>query len=449
MKEDNNNQDNPSKPAEEEEQKVTFDDLGFNYDLLDGLDSMNFIYATPVQAKAVPHILNGKDVMAIAQTGTGKTAAFLLPVIDLIMSEKYEGKSSCLIVSPTRELAKQIDGQAEALGYFTGVSSVAVYGGGEGNSWDVQKKALTSGADIIAATPGRLLAHMNMGYVDFSGIKYFILDEADRMLDMGFNHDIIKISKTLSKKRQTLMFSATMPNNIRKLSKELLQDPEQINIAISKPAENVLQVAYNTYDNQKIALIVSLLKGKDSYKKIIVFSSAKKSVNTIVTALNRAGLKSMGVSSDLKQKAREDALKDFKSGKVRIVVATDVLSRGIDIKNINLVINYDVPPDPEDYIHRIGRTARANTTGVGITFITEKDQVRFSRIEKLLGEEIRKTPLPKELGSGPEYNPSKNRGGYSRKGGKKSSNNKGSGGYKGKKKYHGKNKGNSNYKKKS
>lgn len=424
----------PKDPSadEAEEKKVTFEELGFNYDLLDGLDSMNFIYATPVQALAVPHILDGKDVMAIAQTGTGKTAAFLLPIIDLIMSEKYNGKTSCLIVSPTRELAKQIDLQAEALGYFTGVSSVAVYGGGEGNNWDVQKKALTSGADIIAATPGRLLSHMNMGYVDFSHIKYFILDEADRMLDMGFNKDIIKIAKSMPDKKQTLMFSATMPENIRKLSKALLKNPEQINIAISKPADNVLQVAYNVYDSQKIPLITSLLKGKTSYKKTIIFSSSKKAVSVIARALTKAGMKSKGVSSDLDQKEREQALKDFTNGTIPIIVATDVLSRGIDIKDINLVINYDVPPDPEDYIHRIGRTARANTTGVGITFITEKDQVRFSRIEKLLGEPIRKTPLPAELGKGPEYNPKAQKRHFSgRKGGKKGGNRSG-----GKKKYY-------------
>jgi ATP-dependent RNA helicase RhlE len=422
MKEESTPKD-PSKD-EVEEKKVTFEELGFNYDLLDGLDSMGFIYATPVQALAVPHILNGKDVMAIAQTGTGKTAAFLLPVIDLIMSEKYNGKTSCLIVSPTRELAKQIDLQAEALGYFTGVSSVAVYGGGEGNNWDVQKKALTSGADIIAATPGRLLSHMNMGYVDFSHIKYFILDEADRMLDMGFSHDIVKIGESMPDKKQTLMFSATMPNNIRKLSKALLNEPEQINIAISKPADNVLQVAYNLYDNQKVALITELLKGKSAYKKTIIFSSSKKAVSVISRALNRAGLKSQGVSSDLDQKAREQALKDFSSGNIPIIVATDVLSRGIDIKDINLVINYDVPPDPEDYIHRIGRTARANTTGVGITFITEKDQVRFSKIEELLGEAIRKTPLPEGLGRSPKYDPAAQKrrfssSGYKGKGGSK------------------------------
>ncbi len=408
----------PNDPIEDKaEKKVTFEDLGFNYDLLDGLDSMGFINATPVQALAIPHILNGRDIMAIAQTGTGKTAAFLLPVLNMIMETEPNGKSSCLIVSPTRELAKQIDLQAEALGYFTGVGSVAVYGGGEGGNWDQQKKALTSGADIIAATPGRLIAHINMGYVDFSSIKYFILDEADRMLDMGFHKDIVTIGKQLPEDVQTLMFSATMPGNIRKLSKDLLKDPAQVNIAISKPAKNVLQVAYSVYDKDKINLISTLLKGRKSYKKIIIFSSAKKSVNSIVASLNKNGLKSKGISSDLDQKERETALKEFTNGTIPIIVATDVLSRGIDIKNINLVINYDVPPDPEDYIHRIGRTARANATGVGITFISEKDQLRFARIEKLLGEPIRKSHMPEGIQPGPEYAP--NKGGKKRGGGKK------------------------------
>ncbi len=395
-----------------EEKKVTFEDLGFNYDLLDALDSMGFIYATPVQAAAVPHILDGKDVMAIAQTGTGKTAAFLLPILNLLMDEEYEGKTSCVIVSPTRELAIQIDRQAEALGYFTGVSSVAVYGGGEGASFDQQKKALTTGADIIAATPGRLLSHISMGYVDFSKVKYFILDEADRMMDMGFHKDIMDISKQMPKIKQTLMFSATMPPNIRKLSAELLNEPEMINIAISKPSENILQAAYSVYDHQKDKLITELLKGKKSYNKIIVFSSTKKAVSSIVRALGKGGLVAKGISSELDQKEREKVLKEFTNGTTPIIVATDILSRGIDIKDINLVINYDVPPDPEDYIHRIGRTARANATGVGITFISESDQVRFSRIEKLLGEPVHKSPLPPQVGKGPEYNPIKNKDSY-------------------------------------
>ncbi len=399
-----------------EEKKVTFDDLGFNYDLLDALDSMGFVYATPVQEAAIPHILDGKDVMAIAQTGTGKTAAFLLPTLNLLMHDEPTKKCSCVIVSPTRELAIQIDRQTDALGYFTGISSLAVYGGGEGASFDQQKKALTRGADIIAATPGRLLSHLRMGYVDFSEVRYFILDEADRMLDMGFLKDIMEISKFFPKKRQTLMFSATMPPNIRKLSKDLLNEPEFINIAISKPSENILQSAYNVYDHQKSKLVTALLKGKKNYTKTIIFSSTKKAVNTIVRALRSNGLKAEGISSELDQKEREKVLKDFTNGKTPIIVATDILSRGIDIKDINLVINYDVPPDPEDYIHRIGRTARANATGVGITFITEDDQFRFGKIEKLLGEAVHKSPLPSGFSKGPEYNPKrKNSNSYKRK----------------------------------
>ncbi len=396
-----------------EEKKVTFEDLGFNYDLLDGLDSMGFIYATPVQIQAIPEILDGKDVMAIAQTGTGKTAAFLLPILNLLMDEPA-GKSACLIVSPTRELALQIDRQAEALGYFTGISSVAVYGGGEGSSWDVQKKALRSGADIIVATPGRLISHLNMGYANFESIKYFILDEADRMLDMGFNKDIVAIKKKLPKNIQTLMFSATMPHNIRKLSHQLLKDPSFINIAISKPSENILQAAYCTFKEQKIKLISHLLKGKESYNKIIIFTSTKKAVSSIVSELQKNKLNAKGISSDLDQKKREQVLIDFVNGTTPIIVATDILSRGIDIKDIQLVINYDVPPDPEDYIHRIGRTARANATGIAITFISEKDMERFSRIEKLLNHSIHKSPLPDFLGKGPEYKVPHRKKGYSK-----------------------------------
>ncbi len=409
MKELSNEESGP-----QEEEKISFEDLGFNYDLLDALDAMGFEYATPVQAAAIPSILDGNDVMAIAQTGTGKTAAFLLPVLNLMMEEETDAKTSCVIVSPTRELALQIDRQAEALGYFTGVSSIAVYGGGEGASFDQQKKALQKGADIITATPGRLLSHLRMGYVDFSGVNYFILDEADRMLDMGFNKDILEIGKHLPKERQTLMFSATMPPNIRKLAKDLLHKPEYINIAISKPSENILQTAYSVYNSQKTSLIAKLLKGKENYTKIIIFTSTKKAVSSIVTSLKRNGFKSKGISSDLDQKEREQVLRDFTNGTIPIIVATDILSRGIDIKDINLVINYDVPPDPEDYIHRIGRTARANATGIGITLISEDDQQRFHRIEKLLEEEVHKSPLPPELGEGPLYQPYKRRKPYSK-----------------------------------
>ncbi len=396
--------DSSSDNQPDEQEKITFEELGFNYDLLDALDAMGFIHATPVQAAAIPPILDGSDVMAIAQTGTGKTAAFLLPVLNLLMESPSTKKTSCVIVSPTRELAMQIDRQTDALGYFTGISSLAVYGGGEGSSFDQQKKALTKGADVIAATPGRLLSHLRMGYVDFSGVDYFILDEADRMLDMGFHKDILEISKSIPKGRQTLMFSATMPPNIRKLSKDLLNEPEFINIAISKPADNILQAAYSVYDAQKPKLVAHLLKGR-KVNKTIIFSSTKKAVSGIVRALKSSGLKAKGISSELDQKEREAVLRDFTNGKVPIIVATDILSRGIDIKDINLVINYDVPPDPEDYIHRIGRTARANATGIGITFISEKDQLRFHRIEKLLGNPIHKSPLPESLGKGPQYNP--------------------------------------------
>ncbi len=438
-----------SSSNKEEEQivkkTVTFEELEFNDPLLEALDVMGFKEATPVQAAAIPPIFQGKDIMAIAQTGTGKTAAFLLPVLDLIMyDEESEGKTTCLILTPTRELALQIDKQAEALGYYTGVGSVPIYGGGEGSGWDQQKKALTKGADIVVATPGRLISHLNMGYVKFGDIKYLILDEADRMMDMGFIGDIKKIDKHLPKEKQVLMFSATMPPNIRKLSKDLLRNPVNVNIAISKPAKNVMQIAYSVYEAQKNRLIVDLLKGKKNYKRIIVFSSTKKAVSGIVTALKTKGLQAEGISSDLEQKKREQVLRDFVNDKVQIIVATDVLSRGIDIKDISLVINYDVPPDPEDYIHRIGRTARAKASGIAITFISEKDQFRFGRIEKLLGEEIMKTPLPKELGEGPVYNPPKKKPKFGGRG-------KGKGGFKGKKGGKGKsgNRSNRSYKGKS
>ncbi len=384
---------------------MKFEDFDFHFDLLDALDSMGFQTATPVQEQAIPAILDDKDIIAVAQTGTGKTAAFLLPVLNKIMTTEYPGGSSCLIITPTRELALQIDRQAEALGYFTGVSSVAVYGGGEGSDWDTQKKALNSGADIIVATPGRLLSHIKMGYFKLDKIKYLVLDEADRMLDMGFYGDIISINSELPKEKQCLLFSATMPGKFRKLAKELANDPVEVSIAISKPAANVLQGAYIVYEKQKPKLIRQLLKERKDLNRVIVFSSTKKAVNDIVKALAKVDFTLGAISSDLDQKGRELVMREFANGKVQVLVATDVISRGIDIKDIQLVINYDVPPDPEDYIHRIGRTARANASGIGLTFVSEKDQFRFGKIEELLGSEIRKMPMPEGIGEGPEYRP--------------------------------------------
>ena len=317
---------------------MTFKELGLADSLLEGLDYMNFETATPIQESAIPHILNDKDLLACAQTGTGKTAAFILPILHKL-SQKESNKINTLVIAPTRELALQIDQQVQAFAYFVNATSYAVYGGGSGQDFSEQKRALSQGADIIVATPGKLISHLNMGYVDMSQLEHLILDEADRMLDMGFHDDIMKIVNKLPKKRQTLLFSATMPLKIKKLSQSLLINHEEISIAISKPAEGVLQGAYLTYDNQKAGLIKKLIDDKPNYKSIIIFTSTKKKVGEVVRAINRNGYEVMAVSSDLDQKDREEAIRLFKSKRVRVVVATDVLSRGIDIKDINLVIN--------------------------------------------------------------------------------------------------------------
>ena len=402
---------------------LTFTDFNFEPSLQDALEAMGFFEPTPIQQEAIPIISDGHDIIACAQTGTGKTAAFLLPVLNhLAKKNKQSNDINALIIAPTRELALQIDQQIEGIGYFLGVSSLPVYGGGDSNSWTQQKSALTKGADIIIATPGRFISHINLGYVDLSKVDYLILDEADRMLDMGFYDDIMLIVSKLPKERQTLLFSATMPSKIRVLAKTILQDPKQVSIAISKPAEGVLQGAYMVYDNQKIPLIESLLSGKQNYPSIIIFTSTKRMVREINGALRRKNFKSLEISSDLDQKEREKALSLFKSKQVQILVATDILARGIDIKEISLVINYDVPGDAEDYVHRIGRTARADSTGVALTFISDKDQHKFKTIEELIGQTVAKAPNPPEVGEGPEYNPKafkgRGRGGSYRGGGK-------------------------------
>ena len=373
---------------------------------MEALDAMGFKEPTPIQEQAIPKILDSKDLIACAQTGTGKTAAFLLPVLNkLAENPDRPNKINTLVIAPTRELALQIDQQVEGFAYFCGVSSLPVYGGGDSGSWDQQKKALTRGADIIIATPGRFISHMNLGYVNLDNIQHLILDEADRMLDMGFYDDIMSIVNKIPKKRQTLLFSATMPTKIRQLSKSLLRNPDQINIALSKPAEGVLQAAYLTYDNQKIALIEHLLSGKVNYPSIIIFSSTKRMVKEITNALKRKKFRASDISSDLEQDQREKTLQRFKGKELQILVATDILARGIDIKEISLVINYDVPQDAEDYVHRVGRTARADTTGVALTFISPKDQQRFHSIETLIEMEIKKLPLPEHLGEAPKYDP--------------------------------------------
>lgn len=381
---------------------MKFADLGFRPQLIEALDAMGFDTPTPIQQQAIPEILNNKDVIACAQTGTGKTAAFVLPILNAICKKGSSDKVSTIIIVPTRELAIQIDQQIEGLSYFTNATSIAIYGGGDGQSFESEKKALTTGADIVVCTPGRFISHLNLGYFDTSGVKHFILDEADRMLDMGFNEDIMKIAKKLPKNRQNLLFSATMPPKIRYLSEKLLNNPVTINIAISKPNEGILQAAYLVHNYQKIELIKSILKGKD-HDHIIIFSSRKITVKEIVKALNSEGLPAKGIHSDLNQEEREQVLLDFKNKKTKIIVATDILSRGIDIEGINLVINYDIPSDAEDYVHRIGRTARGDNTGVAITFINQDDCYNFSKIEKLIEKEVKKLVLPNGFEAGPKY----------------------------------------------
>jgi len=386
---------------------------------MEGISAMGFESPTPIQEQAIPAILDGKDIIGSAQTGTGKTAAFLLPVIQNIIASREANQTRALVIVPTRELAQQIDQHMEGFSYFTPVSSIAVYGGGDGSLFAQEKKALTEGTEVVICTPGRMIAHLNNNYVKFDSLKYLILDEADRMLDMGFYEDIMKIIQYLPKKRQNLMFAATMPDDIRKLARKVLQNPVEINIAISKPAEKILQVAYAVYETQKLPLVKHLLKGRD-LKSVIVFCSTKISAKQLGRELKREGLKAQDIHSDLDQKAREEIMLDFRNRKLNIVVATDLLSRGIDVDNIELIINYDVPHEGEDYIHRIGRTARAESDGVAITLISQEEQYKFARIEKLLEKAVTKSSVPEEFGDTPEYDPSKNRGrsgGFRGKGG--------------------------------
>ncbi len=389
---------------------ATFEDFGFDDDLMDGLDAMGYTKPTPIQEQAIPMILDNKDLIACAQTGTGKTAAYVLPILDKILYSEH-GSINTLILAPTRELAMQIDQQIEGLAYYLGISSIPVYGGGDGIVWEQQKRAIKQGVDVIIATPGRLIAHLASGAIKLDKVKHLVLDEADRMLDMGFYDDIVKIISYLPEHRQTLLFSATMPPKIRTLASKILKNPEEISIAISKPAEGIRQQAYMVYDEHKLELIKRILSEGD-YKSIIIFASTKENVKKLDKDLYKAGFKVRAFHSDLEQAQREELLMKFKSRDLPVLIGTDVLSRGIDVEGIDLVVNYDVPPDPEDYIHRIGRTARAESTGTAITFITLKDQNKFSFIEKLIGREIDKMPMPEGLPPGPEYNPGvhKNRG---------------------------------------
>ncbi len=394
---------------------MKFQELKLSDSLLEAISFMGFEEATPIQEQAIPAIMEHKDLIACAQTGTGKTAAFILPVLnELAGNNRHETK--VLVIVPTRELALQIDQQIQGFSYFTPVESIAIYGGGSGSEWDQQKRALTSGTEIIVATPGKLISHLNMGYVKFESLRYLILDEADRMLDMGFYEDIQKIITYLPKKRQTLMFSATMPSKIKLLAAKTLNHPVEITIGMSKPAEGVLQAAYLTHEDQKTPLIIDLITDKPEVKSVLIFSATKKKVGDIVRGLRGKGFNVEGISSDLEQSRREDVLRGFRAKRTRMLVATDVLSRGIDIKDIDIVINYDVPGDAEDYVHRVGRTARAASSGLAITLINERDMMSFRQIEELIGSEVMKLPLPAGLGDGPQWNPKTIRRPYHGKG---------------------------------
>lgn len=381
---------------------MKFTELNLKPELLEALDYMGFSTATPIQEEAIPTILSNKDLIGCAQTGTGKTAAFILPILNKLVG-KEEVSTNTLIIVPTRELAIQIEQQIQGLSYFISVSSKAVYGGGDGKAFQLEKEALTSGTDIIVATPGKLLSHIKLGYVKFSKVEHLILDEADRMLDMGFQDDLQRIFKALPEKRQNLLFSATMAPAIRTLARNMLKNPVEINLALSKPAEGVNQLAYLVQDNQKNPLLKELLNERKDYERIILFTSTKSKVGDIVSYFKKNGFKASGISSNLEQDEREEVLRGFRSGRIPLLVATDVMSRGIDIKEINMVINYDCPMDAEDYVHRVGRTARANTKGEAVTLINPRDMRRFSNIEALIGSEVPKSPLPEHLGEAPKW----------------------------------------------
>ncbi len=381
---------------------MKFEDFKLVDEVMEGILAMGYEKPTPVQEQCIPVILENKDLIACAQTGTGKTAAFLLPLLHNIVSENLlDAGLSVMVIVPTRELALQIDQQLQGFAYFVPVSSISVYGGGDGDSWEKQTLALKRGVNIIIATPGRLISQLSLGNVDCNNVKYLVLDEADRMLDMGFYEDITSIISHLPVKRQTLMFSATMPPKIRALAKKTLTNPVEVNIALSKPAEGILQAAYLVHDHQKLELLKSLLIDKD-LKSVLVFSSTKLNVKAISKDFKKAGLSVSSIHSDLEQKEREEVLNNYRNRKFQILVATDILSRGIDIDGIDLVINYDVPPDAEDYVHRVGRTARAEATGVAITFVNGEDLYRLKKIEELIGSEIHRIPNPEWMGEGPD-----------------------------------------------
>ncbi len=397
---------------------MTFQDFHFEPQLEDGLQSMGYKQPTPIQEQAIPLIIDNQDLIACAQTGTGKTAAYLLPIINkIIQIPEQKRPLNTLIISPTRELALQIDQLVEGFSYFTGISSISIYGGGDGNAWNQQRKALEQGVEIIIATPGRLIALLQTGQISLKTIQHLVLDEADRMLDMGFNDDIMKIIGHLPESRQTVLFSATMPPKIRQMANKILKDPKQISIAIAKPAEGILQQAYIVFDVQKIKLLKHILK-EGKFESVIIFASTKDLVKKLPDELRKIGFASKAFHSDLEQAEREAIMRDFKARQLSILIGTDILSRGIDVEGIDLVVNFDTPHDPEDYVHRIGRTARAATTGTAITFVNENDQQKFGNIEALIGKPVPKIPLPEYIGASFEYDPNKRpapRGGFNKK----------------------------------
>ena len=395
---------------------MRFDELDLEDEILDGLEDMNFHEMTPVQEHTIPVILEGRDIIGCAQTGTGKTAAYTLPLLNKLMLDgNPDNVVKSLIIVPTRELAQQIDQQFQGFSYYAPISTTVVYGGGDGKGWDIQKNGMLSGSDVVIATPGRMIAHLQNSGVDLSHVEYLILDEADRMLDMGFSEDIMKIVSYMPKERQTIMFSATLPPKIRELAKTILRNPAEVNIAISKPNEAIDQSAYICYESQKLGIIRELF-AEPTDSKTIIFSSSKLKVKELAHTLKRMKLDVAAMHSDLEQSEREEVMLNFRNNKIRILVATDIVARGIDIEDIGLVLNYDVPHDPEDYIHRIGRTARAAATGSAVTFVSEEEQGKFHQIEKFIERDIRKAELPESVGEGPKYAPDENRGRFGRGG---------------------------------
>lgn len=377
---------------------MRFDEFDFNYDVLDALDAMRFSECTPIQEKAIPLALEGRDLIAVAQTGTGKTAAYLLPVLSRLADDNFpEDAVNCIVMAPTRELAMQIDRQLEGFGYFLRVSSLAIYGGTDGATFARQQKSLITGADVVIATPGRLIAHLQLGKVDLSRVSFFILDEADRMLDMGFYEDIMQVVKYLPADRQTLMFSATMPPKIQQLAKSILRNPAEVKLAVAKPADGIHQQVAMCYEPVKLPLLKHIFKNVQS-QRVIVFASSKLKVKELCRDLRRSGFKIGEMHSDLEQTRRDEVMHDFKSGHIDILVATDIVARGIDIDDIKMVVNYDVPHDAEDYVHRIGRTARAGAGGDALTFVSDRDARRWTDIERFLEKKIERYVVPEEIG---------------------------------------------------